>query len=101
MKSSGDRGGSRRHSASTVVVRVIPRAGKTEVAGERDGALLVRVAAPPVEGAANAALVDFFAKALRLPRGAIAIVGGEHSRLKRLSISGATLDEIRALARRT
>jgi hypothetical protein len=86
---------------STVVVRVIPRARKTEIDGERDGALVVRVAAPPVEGAANDALVGFFADALRLPRRAIAIVGGEHSRVKRISITGATLDEIRALGRRT
>jgi uncharacterized protein len=86
--------------STLVMIRVIPRASKTKITGERDGALVIRVAAPPVEGAANDALVDFFAKALRLPRGAIAIVAGEHSRLKRLSISGATLDEIRALARR-
>ncbi|MBW8861369.1 MAG: DUF167 domain-containing protein, partial [Acidobacteria bacterium] len=43
-----------------LTVRVIPRARKTEISGERDGALVVRVAAPPVEGAANDALVEFF-----------------------------------------
>ncbi|HKB13355.1 MAG TPA: DUF167 domain-containing protein [Vicinamibacterales bacterium] len=78
-------------------VRVIPRAKKTEMAGERDGALVVRVAAPPVEGAANDALIDFFAAALRIPRRAIRIVAGAHGRRKRVAIEGVTIETIRAL----
>jgi uncharacterized protein (TIGR00251 family) len=86
-----------RQPVATVVVRVIPRARKTEIAGERDGALLVRVAAPPVEGAANGALVAFLAESLRIPKRAVRIVGGERGRLKRVAIDGVTEAQIRAL----
>ena len=48
-------------------VRVIPRAKRNAIGGERDGALVVRLAAPPVEGAANAALIEFLAATLDLP----------------------------------
>jgi uncharacterized protein len=78
-------------------IRVIPRARKTEVAGERDGALLVRLAAPPVEGAANDALVDFLAAVLRLPRRDICIVSGERTRRKRVAIAGVTPEQVRAI----
>jgi uncharacterized protein (TIGR00251 family) len=80
-----------------LTVRVIPRARKTEVSGERDGALVMRVAAPPVEGAANDALVAFFSAALRVPRRAIRIVSGERGRLKRIAIAGVTVEAIRAV----
>jgi uncharacterized protein len=82
---------------TVVLVRVIPRAKRTEIAGERDGALIVRVAAPPVEGAANEALVEFFAKALRVPKRAVQIVSGERGRLKRIAIEGVTESQIRSL----
>jgi len=75
-------------------VRVIPRARKTAISGERDGALVVRVNAPPVEGAANNALIAFFADALRVPRRAIQIVSGERGRQKRVAIAGVTIDRI-------
>jgi uncharacterized protein len=71
-------------------VRVIPRARKTEVCGERNGALLVRVAAPPVEGAANEALIAFFSGALRVPRRDVQIVSGGRGRQKRIAIAGVT-----------
>ena len=80
-----------------LTVRVIPRARTTEISGERDGALVVRVAAPPVEGAANDALVTFFAAALRVPRRAIRILSGERGRQKRIAIAGVTEETIRAL----
>jgi len=80
-----------------LTVRVIPRAWKTEISGERDGALVLRVAAPPVEGAANEALVAFLAKALRVPRGAIQILSGERGRNKRIAIAGVTVNDVRAL----
>jgi len=76
-------------------VRVIPRAKKTAIAGERDGALVVRVSAPPVEGAANDALIAFFADALRVPRRAVQIVSGERGRKKRIAIAGVTPDDFR------
>jgi uncharacterized protein (TIGR00251 family) len=78
-------------------IRVIPRARNTEVAGERDGALLVRLAAPPVEGAANDALIEFLSAALRLPRRDIRIVSGERSRRKRVAIAGMTPAQVRAI----
>ena len=70
-----------------VDVRVIPRATKTELGGERDGAIVVRLAAPPVDGAANEALIEFLAATLDLPRRSIRIVSGERGRRKRLAIS--------------
>jgi uncharacterized protein (TIGR00251 family) len=78
-------------------VRAIPRARKTAIAGERGGALVVRVAAPPVEGAANEALIDFFAKALRIPRRAVQILSGERGRHKRIAIAGVTAEDVRAI----
>jgi uncharacterized protein (TIGR00251 family) len=75
-----------------VSVRVIPRSAKSGLAGTRDGALLVRLHAPPVEGAANAELIDVMAKALGVPTRALSIVGGEHGRLKRVKVDGVTMD---------
>jgi uncharacterized protein (TIGR00251 family) len=77
-------------------VRVIPRAKKTQVGGVRDDALVVRLAAPPVEGAANAALIEFLADTLRLPRHAIQILSGERGRRKRVAIAGVTAAAVRA-----
>jgi uncharacterized protein len=80
-----------------VTVRVIPRARKTECTGFRDDALIVRVAAPPVEGAANDALIEYFADALRVPRRAIQILSGDRGRRKRVAIEGVTDEQIRGL----
>jgi uncharacterized protein len=77
-------------------VRVIPRARRTEISGSRDDALLVRVAAPPVEGAANDALIELLAATCKVPRRAIRLVSGASSRHKRIAIDGVTADEIRA-----
>jgi uncharacterized protein (TIGR00251 family) len=79
-----------------LAVRVIPRAKKTDVAGTRDDALLVRLAAPPVDGAANDALVGFLAARLHVPRRAVRIVSGERGRRKRVVIAGVTADRVRA-----
>jgi uncharacterized protein (TIGR00251 family) len=77
-------------------IRVIPRAGRSEFAGLRDSALLVRLAAAPVDGAANDELIALLAKALKIPRRNITIVSGERSRSKRVRIEG--VDRERALA---
>jgi uncharacterized protein (TIGR00251 family) len=71
-------------------VRVMPRAGRTGVAGTRAGALLVRLGAAPVDGAANRALVDFISDLLGVPRHRVAIVSGERSRDKRVLVRGLT-----------
>ena len=76
---------------------MIPRARKTALGGVRDAALVVRLAAPPVEGAANEALVEYFAGLLHLPRRAISIVSGERGRKKRVAIAGVTVDAVRQL----
>jgi uncharacterized protein (TIGR00251 family) len=73
-------------------VRVIPRSGRTGFAGSRDGRLLVRVSAPPVEGAANDALIALIAGALDVPRRAVRIVGGERSRQKRIAVDGISAE---------
>jgi uncharacterized protein (TIGR00251 family) len=77
-------------------VRVIPRSKKTEFGGMRGDALVVRVKAPPVEGAANAALIEFLARTLNVSRRAIQIRSGETARLKRVAIAGVTADAVRA-----
>ena len=81
--------------AVVIDVRVIPRAKKTELAGTRDGAVLLRVNAPPVDGAANDAVIDFFASLFKVPRRHIQIVSGERSRQKRLSIDGVAPERVR------
>jgi uncharacterized protein (TIGR00251 family) len=80
--------------AATIQVRVIPRAGRTAFAGWRGGALVVRLAAAPVDGAANDALIAALARALDCPRRAISIVSGGKSRDKRIRIEGVTAAEI-------
>lgn len=77
-------------------VRVIPRAKKTAMGGVRDGAVVVRLAAPPVDGAANEALIEFLAATLALPRKSIRIISGERARLKRVAIAGATAETVHA-----
>ena len=80
-------------SGIRLAVRLTPRAardGLDGVAPGHDGrpALRLRVAAPPVEGAANAALVDYVARSLRMRKADVAIVSGERGRLKLLELSG-------------
>jgi uncharacterized protein (TIGR00251 family) len=77
-------------------IKVIPRAGRSGFAGLRDGALLVRLAAAPVDGAANDELIALLAKTLKIPKRDITIVSGERSRSKRIRITG--LDREQALA---
>jgi uncharacterized protein len=77
-------------------LRVIPRARKTECAGFRDDVLVIRLAAPPVDGAANAALVEFLSTALHVPRRAVRILSGDRGRRKRVAIDGVTEEQIRA-----
>src|SRR5262245_25670347 len=75
-------------------VRVIPRASRSAIDGSRAGALLVRLKAPPVDGAANAELIRVIAAALGVPARTVAIVSGEHARQKRVAVEG--IDRARA-----
>ena len=84
-----------------LIVRLTPRGGRDAVEGwarDEDGRphLKARVAAPPLDGAANAALERLIAKALKRPRGAVRIVAGEHARLKHLEIEGAAEADLTA-----
>jgi len=83
-----------------LVVRLTPRGGRDAVEGwGRSSAgelhLRVRVAAAPVDGAANAALIKLIAKALKRPARAVRILSGEHGRLKLLEIDGVGPDDVR------
>ena len=71
-------------------VHVTPRASRSEIVGEHNGALRVRLAAPPVEGAANEELVRTLASAFGLPTRTVEIVSGNSSRLKQVRVTGAT-----------
>ena len=69
-------------------VRVTPRASRSEIVGEHDGALRVRIAAPPVDGAANDELVRVLARAFSVPRSAVEITAGHSSKLKTVRVVG-------------
>lgn len=77
-------------------MRVIPRARRDELAGERDGRLLLRVTAAPVDGKANAAVCALLAKAAGVPKGAVRVVRGETSRDKVVRIESADEPALRA-----
>ncbi len=77
-------------SAITFRVRVVPRASRSEIVGEHDGALRVRIAATPVEGAANDELLRLLASQFKIPRSAISIVSGHSGKLKKISLSGVS-----------
>jgi uncharacterized protein len=69
-------------------VQVVPRSSRSEVAGEHNGSLRIRVSSPPVEGAANKELTQVLAKAFKVSRCAVKILSGQNSRLKQVSIEG-------------
>ena len=79
-------------------VRLQPRASRNEVAGVLGGALRIRLHAPPVDGAANEALVAFLAEQLSVPRRTVRIVSGATSRTKTIEIDGVTSADVARLA---
>ena len=89
-------------ASGTVIfaVRIQPRASKDEITGEIAGAIKIRLQAPAVEGRANEALIEFLAQLLKSPKGAVRILSGERSRIKRLEIRGVTKQQIERLAMR-
>lgn len=78
-------------------VRVQPRARRNALAGEVGEALKVALTAPPIEGRANEACVEFFAELLRVPRSSVTIVAGLRSRNKMVRIAGVTAAQLRPL----
>ncbi len=78
-------------------ILVQPRASRDQLVGAQGDELKVRLAAPPVEGAANAACCAFLAKLCSLPKGRVTMVAGESSRHKRLLLSGAEPASVAAI----
>jgi uncharacterized protein len=89
----------RRGNSIRFNVRVQPRAARSEIAGVHGDAIKVRLAAPPVDGAANVALVELLAEALGVARGAVRVVTGATSRGKVVEVDGVDVENIRRLAR--
>ena len=86
---------------ATLVVYVVPRTRRTEVSGWHRDAIKIKVAAPPVEGAANAELVRFVAERVGVTRGAVTIASGATARRKTVAVEGVTADALaRALLHR-
>ena len=85
--------------STRLVVHVQPRAKRTEVAGRHGDAVKIRLAAPPVDGAANEELVRFVAESLGIPARAVRIASGQASRRKTLDIDAAVPDAAERLAR--
>lgn len=81
---------------ATLRIRLQPRASKNEVLGWKEGVLRIRLTAPPVEGAANKALIEFIAASLGVKRGDVSISSGQKSRDKTLEIAGLTAAELAA-----
>jgi hypothetical protein len=79
----------------TFAVRVHPRAKKNAITGEMGDALKVALTAPPVEGRANEACVEFFAKLLKVPRSSVSIAAGHTSRNKVVRVEGLSAAEVR------
>lgn len=86
-----------RDTPDGVVLSILaaPRSGRDEVAGVREGSLRVRLAAPPVDGAANEALVAFIARTLGVPRSRVELARGATSRRKALLVRGFTAHQAR------
>lgn len=89
-----------RPTAAGVEIRLLvqPRASRDQLVGVQGDELKVRLAAPPVEGAANAACCAFFAKLCGLPKSRVTLVAGESSRHKRLLLAGADAAAVIAAA---
>ena len=77
-------------------VYIQPRASKTELAGMHDGVIKIRIAAPPVDNAANRALIDFVAERLGIAKRSVRVVSGDTSRRKVLEVDGVTAELVAA-----
>jgi len=82
-----------------LTIRVIPRASKPGIAGTRQGALLVRLQSPPVEGAANSELVELMAGTFGVAKRDVTLVSGEHAKLKRIALATVDRKQLDAVLR--
>jgi uncharacterized protein (TIGR00251 family) len=80
--------------SARINVYVQPRASKTAVVGMHDGCVKIRLAAPPVDGAANAALIEFVADQLGIAKSRVRITAGLTSRRKTVEVDGATAEQL-------
>jgi uncharacterized protein (TIGR00251 family) len=78
----------------TFAVKIHPRARKNAVAGELGDSLKLSLTAPPVEGRANEACINFLANLLKVPRSSVTIASGQNSRRKVIRVSGLSADEV-------
>lgn len=83
-------------SGATFAIKVQPRAKKNAITGEVGDALKVVLTAPPVEGRANEACIDFLANLLDVPRSSVTIAAGQNSRNKIIRITSFSANEVRA-----
>ena len=82
-------------AGAVLALRIIPRAAKNAIQGVHGDALKIRLCAPPVEGAANSALVEFISDVLSIPRARIQLLSGQTSRNKRVLLAGMKAGDIR------
>ncbi len=78
----------------TFSVRVVPRSSRNQIVGVEGEALKIKLTAPPVEGAANAALVEFIAEWLGVRKNAVSIVSGDKARNKIVRVNGVTREQV-------
>jgi hypothetical protein len=83
--------------STTIDVLVQPRASRAKIGPRHDGRIKIAVTAPPVDGEANAAVIELLAKSLRVPKSAVEVIAGEASRRKTIRITGVTEAQIEAL----
>jgi len=79
----------------TFAVKVHPRARKDAITGELGDAIKLSLTSPPVEGRANGACIDFFAKLLKVPQSSVTIASGQTSRQKVIRVAGLSAEEVR------
>lgn len=84
-----------KNTQSIIRVRVVPRSSVNQISGIDEDVIKVKLTAPPVEGKANKALVQFLAKTLGVARGDVEILSGERSRVKSIRIYGLSHDDVK------
>ena len=82
-------------NGATFAVKIHPRAKKDAITGEVGDAIKLALIAPPVDGKANAACIEFFARLLEVPRSSVTIAAGESSRNKVIRVAGLLAEEVR------
>jgi len=84
------------NTRARIDVRVTPRGGRDTIVGWRDGTLAVRIAAAPIEGAANASMLKMIAKRLGVPPSSVTLISGARSRVKIIEVAGMSEADVRA-----